>query len=373
LEKILEEIKKRAVAADEKIKTRDELAKICARLHNEGKLVGFTSGVFDILHAGHVEYLEKAKALCDVLIVGINSDVSVKRYKGKNRPFVPENLREKVLAGLTSVDFVFVFGERRNQQNILALRPDFYIKAGDYSPDQLTSKEIVESVGGKVVLIPIETKISTTDIIERIVDSEGGGPERVVEKEGAVHFVKRSLKAAPAVFLDRDGTINDEMEYLHDPKKFKLLPNALEGLKKLQDMGYRLVIVTNQGGIGLGYYTEEDFYRVNREMFRQLAPTGIKIDKIYFCPHSASENCNCRKPNIGLIERAVADLNIDLANSFFIGDKTIDLETGRRAGIRKILVRTGHAGADAIYAVEPDYVADDLLDAANWILQQERR
>ncbi|NOY77981.1 MAG: HAD family hydrolase [Calditrichaeota bacterium] len=162
------------------------------------------------------------------------------------------------------------------------------------------------------------------------------------------------------------------MEYLHDPQKFKLLPNVLEGLKKLQDMGYRLVIVTNQGGIGLGYYTEEDFYRVNREMFRQLAPAGIKIDKIYFCPHSITEKCTCRKPNTGLIERAVADLNIDLPNSFFIGDKTIDLETGRRAGIRKILVRTGHAGTDATYSVTPDYVADDLLDAAQWMLRQER-
>jgi len=355
-----------------KIISRDELSGICAGLRREGKKIGFTSGVFDILHAGHVEYLEKARALCDVLVVGINSDASVRRYKGENRPFVPENLRAKVLAGLASVDFVFIFDERRNQQNILALRPDFYIKAGDYSPEQLTSRDVVESIGGKVVLIPVETEISTTEIIKRVIRAEGGTAEQVVEKEGAVHFSRRPLKAAPAVFLDRDGTINDEMEYLHDPQKFKLLPNVLEGLKKLQDMGYRLVIVTNQGGIGLGYYTEEDFYRVNREMFRQLAPAGIKIDKIYFCPHSITEKCTCRKPNTGLIERAVADLNIDLPNSFFIGDKTIDLETGRRAGIRKILVRTGHAGTDATYSVTPDYVADDLLDAAQWMLRQER-
>jgi len=370
----LEEIEKYPPASEAraKLKSRDELAEICAELRRKGKKIGFTSGVFDILHAGHVEYLEKARALCDVLIVGINSDASVRRYKGKSRPLVSENLRAKVLAGLVSVDFVFVFDERRNQQNILALRPDFYIKAGDYSPEQLTSRDVVESIGGKVVLIPVETQISTTEIIKRVVSAEGGKAEQVVEKEGAVHFLRRPLKAAPAVFLDRDGTINDEMEYLHDPRKFKLLPNVLEGLKKLQDMGYRLVIVTNQGGIGLGYYTEEDFYRVNREMFRQLAPAGIKIDKIYFCPHSITEKCTCRKPNTGLVERAVVDLNIDLPNSFFIGDKTIDLETGRRAGIRKILVRTGHAGTDATYPVTPDYVADDLLDAANWILRQER-
>ncbi len=357
----------------DKIKSRGELAALCEEFRQEGKRVGFTSGVFDLLHAGHVEYLEKARSFCDVLIVGLNSDTSVRRYKGENRPYVPEKLRAQVLAGLASVDYVFIFNERRNKENILALRPDFYIKAGDYSPEQLTSKEIVESVGGRVVLIPIKTKISTTQIVQKILQAEKAPTEQVVEKEGAVHFKRRPVKPAPAVFLDRDGTINEEVEYLHDPKKFRLLPNALEGLKKLQNMGYRLVVVTNQGGIGLGYYTEEDFYRVNREMFRQLAPAGVRIDKIYFCPHSLSENCSCRKPNIGLLQRAVEDLNIDLTHSFMIGDKTIDLETGRRAGVRTILLQTGHAGSDALYRVTPDYVARDLLDAAEWILHLERK
>ncbi len=357
----------------DKIKSRGELTALCEAFRREGKRIGFTSGVFDLLHAGHVEYLEKARALCDVLIVGVNSDASVKRYKGQNRPYVPEDLRVRVLAGLTSVDFVFIFSERRNEKNIRMLRPDFYIKAGDYSPEQLTSREIVEAAGGRVVLIPIQTKISTTEIVQKILQAERGAAEEIVEQEGAVHFRRRPLKPTPAVFLDRDGTINREVEYLHDPKKFELLPNALQGLKKVQDMGYRLVIVTNQGGIGLGYYTEEDFYRVNREMFRQLSDGGVKIDKIYFCPHNVTEGCRCRKPETGLLQQAVKDLNLDLAHSFMIGDKTIDLETGRRAGIRKILVKTGHAGADKVYSVQPDYTARDLLDAAEWILQTERR
>lgn len=356
-----------------KIKSRRALTQICNRLRQEKKSIGFTSGVFDLFHAGHIEYLEKAKDLCDVLIVGVNSDVSVRRYKGANRPFVPEQQRAKVLAGLSSVDFVFIFNERRNQQNILSLKPDFYIKAGDYLPDQLTSKETVASVGGKVVLIPVESQISTSEIIRRIASAECAGNQTVVEKNGAVHFERKLSKAVPAVFLDRDGTINEEVEYLHEPEKFKLLPNVLKGLKKLQNMGYRLVIVTNQGAIGLGYYTKEDFYRVNRRMFQDFAPAGVNIDKIYFCPHNAAENCACRKPNTELIDRAVRDLNIDLSNSFIIGDKTSDLETGRRAGIRTILVKTGHAGKDGLFAVKADYTAEDLLDAAGWILQKERK
>lgn len=356
-----------------KIKTREELALIIEELRRQGKKIGFTSGVFDLLHAGHVDYLEKAKALCDVLIVGLNSDASVQAYKGPHRPIVPQEERAAVVAALAAVDYVFIFHERRNQKNIEALRPHLYIKAGDYSKAQLTSGEIIEKMGGEVKIIPPAVKTSTSAIIERITASSGQGEPKVVEEEGVVHFATKPSKVSPAVFLDRDGTINKEIEYLHEPEKFELLPNALAGLKKLQDMGFRLVIVTTQAGIGLGYFTKEDFYKVNREMFRQLAPAGVRIDKIYFCPHNVTERCTCRKPEIGLLLRAKEDLNLDLSRSYTIGDKTSDLEAGRRAGTKTILVKTGHAGQDLEYAVEPDYVAEDLLAAANFILSQERQ
>ena len=360
----------------QKIRTRDELKTICAQLRCEGKKIGFTSGVFDLLHAGHVEYLEKAKRKCDVLIVGLNSDASVRRYKGSTRPIIPEQQRAQVVAALTAVDYVFIFDERRNQKNIAELKPHFYIKAGDYQPSQLTSKETVESYGGEILLIPIETPVSTSQIIEKIqqLDSLAGqGPAEVEEHEGAVHFPRRPAKVSPAVFLDRDGTINEDIEYLHEPEKFSLLPGAGEGLRRLQDMGYRLVIVTNQTGIGLGYFTKEDFYRVNRQMFKALAPYEVKIDKIYFCPHNITEKCTCRKPEIGLIRRAQKDLNLDLSKSYFIGDQTLDIETGRRAGMKTILVQTGKAGKDGQFAVQPDFQVKDLVEAAEVILQEERK
>ncbi len=356
----------------DKIKDRDKLVQICLELRSKKKTIGFTSGAFDLLHAGHVDFLEKAKALCDVLIVGINSDTSVRQYKGPNRPIVKEKHRMMVVAGLEAVDYVFLFNERRNQKNIEALKPDLYIKAGDYQADHLTSGETVEKYGGKVKILPIEEDISTSDIIQVISLSEKTISEKYIEKENVGHIRLRPKKAVPAVFLDRDGTINEEGDYLHDPEKFKLLPNTLEGLKRFHDMGYRLVIISNQPGIGLGYYPEEDFYRVNRVMMKAFSESGIMIDKIYYCSHSKSEGCFCRKPGQLLIERAQQELHVDLAHSIFIGDKTSDMEAGRRAGMKTILVQSGFQGKDGEYPGEPDYRAKDLLDAAHWILQQER-
>jgi rfaE bifunctional protein nucleotidyltransferase chain/domain len=356
----------------DKIKTRKELSKICDAVRRSGKTIGFTSGGFDLLHAGHIDYLEKAKCLCDILIVGVNSDESVQKYKGPNRPIIIEEKRLKVVAALESVDYVFLFDERRNQKNIEILKPDFYIKAGDYQPEELTSKEVVEAYGGEVKIIPIKENISTTEIIEKAGQLSRTSDERFIEKEGAVHIQRKLLKSSPAIFLDRDGTINEEILYLHDPKKFKLLPNTVAGLKKMADMGYRLVIVSNQPGIGMGYYPEEDFYKVNREMMKHFSKANILIDKIYFCPHSKSEKCSCRKPEQTLIGMAQKELNIDLRASFFIGDKTSDMETGKRADMKTILVKTGFRGKDGEYGGEPDYWADDLLDAADTILRLER-
>jgi len=357
---------------DNKIKTRESLKRLCQSLRLEGKTIGFTSGVFDLIHAGHVDYLQKAKAMCDVLIVGVNSDSSVREYKGEERPIVGEAQRIKVVAALESVDYVFLFDERRNKKNIELIKPDYYLKAGDYKPSQLSSRNIVEQYGGKVHIIPIEEEISTSTLIENVKKTSIVQSEQFVEKERAVHIRRRPTKQLPAVFFDRDGTINEDVGYLHQPDKFHVLPHALEGIKKIQDMGYRIIIVTNQPGIGIGYYSEEDFYRVNRAMLSTFSKAGILVDKIYFCPHCKAEACSCRKPGQALMKRAQEELNLNIPRSYFIGDKTSDMETGKRAGMRTILVRTGFKGEDGEYPGEPDFWADNLSKAAEFILGEER-
>ncbi len=346
----------------EKIVTRDEAATLRAAYRAQGKRVGFTSGVFDILHPGHVAYLEHAKSLVDVLIVGLNSDSSVRANKGSSRPINSEQERAQVVAGLASVDHVFIFSELNNNTNVELVTPDLYIKAGDYSPEKLSSKPLVESYGGQVALVPFVDGRSTTGVIEKIQTA-------LVSQEGpAISYEER-----PAVFLDRDGTINEHIEYLSDPHRFAPIPGAFAAIKKLQAMGYRTVIITNQPGIGLGYFSKEDLYAVNREMMRLASAEGCSFDKIYFCPHSKADGCACRKPKPYFIERAVQELNIDLANSFVIGDMTSDVMLGQNGGVRAILVQTGRGGSDKMFDVTPTYVAKDLGAAAAWIEQQPKQ
>ena len=227
-----------------KIKTREELKEIVKRIKQESKKVAFTSGSFDIIHAGHVDYLEKAKQKCDTLIVGVNSDLSIKQYKNPNRPIIPQDQRIKLIAAFECIDYAFIFNETNNNVNIETLKPDYYIKAEDYKTSQLSSKPIVEKYGGEVILIPIKEEISTTEIIEKI--------NMLSSIDTIETYQNENIKV---IFLDRDGTINEEIEYLHSPEQFKLIQNALEGMKKMQDIGYRLIIVTNQPGIGLGYFS----------------------------------------------------------------------------------------------------------------------
>ena len=134
-----------------------------------------------------------------------------------------------------------------------------------------------------------------------------------------------------AIFLDRDGTINVDKHYLHKISDFEFLPGVIEGLKLLRDAGFLLVIITNQSGIGRGYYSEDDFNELNQWMLHELSDQGIDIAKVYYCPHYPKSErgdygiiCNCRKPQLGLFEKAIKELNIDIQSSYAIGDRIRD-------------------------------------------------
>ncbi len=146
----------------------DELIKIRKKLKEENKKVVFTNGCFDILHAGHVDYIEKAKEMGDILIVGLNSDSSVKRIKGEKRPIVPENERAFIIASLKSVDFVILFNEDTPYELIKALVPDTLVKGDDWNIENVVGKDIVEKNGGDVKTIKFVNFQSTTNIIKTI-------------------------------------------------------------------------------------------------------------------------------------------------------------------------------------------------------------
>ena len=171
----------------------------------------------------------------------------------------------------------------------------------------------------------------------------------------------------PAIFIDRDGVINKEKNYLHKKEDFEMEDKALLGMKSIDFNKYLVFIISNQSGIGRGYYSQEDFKKFDSWLCGFLKKKGINISKTYYCPHRPEEKCSCRKPKIGLLLKAKQDFNVDLKNSYLIGDKTSDILAGKRAGCKTILVKTGYQGKDKLFSVKADFTADNLLEAINII------
>ncbi|BBM39832.1 histidinol-phosphate phosphatase [Leptotrichia shahii] len=173
------------------------------------------------------------------------------------------------------------------------------------------------------------------------------------------------------VLLDRDGVINIEKSYLHKIEDFEYEKNVVEGLLRLRDLGYRFAIITNQAGIARGYYTEEDYLKLQSFIEDDLFKKGIKIEKSYFCPHHPNVTgkygieCDCRKPNTGNFELAIKEFDIDVKNSFMIGDKITDLIPAEKLGITPVLVKTGY-GLESLKKLEGtklnSIVVNDILD-----------
>ncbi|NPA03418.1 MAG: D-glycero-beta-D-manno-heptose 1,7-bisphosphate 7-phosphatase [Epsilonproteobacteria bacterium] len=141
-----------------------------------------------------------------------------------------------------------------------------------------------------------------------------------------------------AIFLDRDGVINVDYGYVHTKEKFKFIDGVFEALKELQEMGYLLIVITNQSGIGRGYYSLEQFLKLNRFMVEEFGKKGIKITDTFFCPHHPNQGCECRKPKPKMVLDAIKKYKIDPFNSWIIGDKVSDIEAGKAAGVRGILI-----------------------------------
>ena len=172
--------------------------------------------------------------------------------------------------------------------------------------------------------------------------------------------------SAPAVFVDRDGTIIHDSDYLSDPKQVKIFPGVPEALRRLKSKGFKLIIITNQSGIGRGFFTVDQYCAVAREVLRQLGDD--LIDATYFCPDIPGLHSSCRKPSAAMVLQAKREHQIDLGRSFFIGDKEIDAECGRNAGVRTIRVQTGF-DRDTSGSIA-DWVAADVPAAVEIILNK---
>jgi len=180
-----------------------------------------------------------------------------------------------------------------------------------------------------------------------------------------------------AVFLDRDGTMAEEVGYLNHASRFRIFPFVAAAVRRLNEAGLPVVVVTNQSGVGRGYFPESLVQEVNDLMTQQLATAHARIDAVYYCPHTSADGCDCRKPKTGMLERAAREHALDLRRSFVVGDRHGDVELARNAQARSILVRTGYGEGElawhaAKWSMQPDFVAQDLRDATDWILRQPR-
>jgi D-glycero-D-manno-heptose 1,7-bisphosphate phosphatase len=187
----------------------------------------------------------------------------------------------------------------------------------------------------------------------------------------------------PAIFIDRDGTINEDIGYASHPDELVIYPYVAEAIRLVNDAGLKVIVVTNQSGIARGLYTEATLDQIHEKLITELAGEGARIDAIYYCPHhprignqSYRKACDCRKPQTGMLEQAAREHHINLAQSFVIGDKASDINLATNAGARGVLVRTGY-GNETLANRErrpcyPSIVAEDLLEAVQLILSEFR-
>ncbi len=174
----------------------------------------------------------------------------------------------------------------------------------------------------------------------------------------------------PAVFLDRDGTVCKEVNYLSRPEDLQIFPFAAQAVKLFNENDFLVILITNQSGIARRFFDEKTLFDIHQKLESELLKEGAKLDSIYYCPHNAQDNCNCRKPKTGLITRSFNDFDIDADNSWMIGDKISDVETGINAGMQTALVLTGYGNKEAKKLNNNSRVKIfcDLLDAADKII-----
>lgn len=201
-------------------------------------------------------------------------------------------------------------------------------------------------------------------------------------RSGAIERARRD-RPQRIVFLDRDGTLNREIGHLTRAEQIELLPRVPEAIRRLNQAGYRCCVVTNQPVVARGDCSFEELHRIHNKLETLLGREGAYLDRIYYCPHHPHRGfageiahlkteCDCRKPRTGMIERALSDLGGARATSFFVGDTSVDIETARRAGLRSVLVRTGHGGLDGKLDAEPGVIVEDLYAAVDHILAADQ-
>ncbi len=334
-----------------KIVTLAAAARLARQYQAEGKVVGCISGSFDVMTAIHFKALEERSKKCDVFFVLLNSDNSVRSYKGKAKPILNESERSYMLVQSPFVAHVVIFNELTPVVVLEQLRPDVYLNVGEWG-QECVEKPVVEKHGGKVVMFDFDEPEtwckSTTQLIKRIQTSE-------------------AMQVGKAIFLDRDGVLNENKNgYLYRFEDIEWKPYVVSSLKAFAKAGYKLIIITNQSGIARGYYTEKQMHTLHRKMKTYLKEQGVVIDAVYHCPHGPTDGCSCRKPGIGMLLQAATEQNLNLSKSWFIGDSDTDIIAGRHANVHTVYI--GNETEYPEHTLRPNHFVTNLKEAQKRIL-----
>lgn len=302
-----------------KLRSERALCALVKRLKKQGKTIVTYNGSFDLLHLGHVRSLQEAKEQGGVLVVLLNSDSSVKLYKGPFRPIVPEKERAGMLEALSCVDYVALFDDITPLRLLEKIRPHVHCNGSDWGRD-CVEREVVEKYGGRIHVLKWAPGHSTSDLFKRI-------------QEGSF------TPDVKAVFLDRDGTLIDNRQgYMSKKEDIRFVPTVIPALRRLSKSAYKIIIVSNQSGIGRGYYTKKEAKALFAWLKKELKRHGARIDGVYYCPHTPQDRCSCRKPEIGMFLQASRDFDLNLSKSWMVGNEEKDVQAGRYANTKTILV-----------------------------------
>ncbi len=317
------------------INTRSKLNEVINNI-DSNKKIGAISGSFDVLHEGHKHSLSYCIKNVDFLFVLINTDQSVKTYKGDERPIQNLDERLKTLEKFFKNIFFVPFEELIPNNVLRIIKPNIYFLSSEWINNPV-EKHVLNSIGCEIKEHPELDGISTSNNNDNVDTSRG------------------------AVFLDRDGTINEDVGYLKSVEDIKISKSNLLALSNISQLDLFNIIVTNQSGVGYGYLSHEKMIEINNSILQIINLSGGRIDKIYFDTSTKENPSLLRKPNIGMILKAREDFNISLKKSWIIGDKDSDIELGKKCNMKTIHIENNQYEYKSLF--KPDYYVKNLNEA----------
>jgi len=322
------------------LKSQSDLKKILSKLRNKNKTIGAMSGGYDLLHKGHQNAIIFSSKQVDNLFVLVNSDSSIKKYKGESRPINNEQKRLRDLNLFNEKNYYILFDELIPNNLLEIIKPDKYFISPEWSKSPVETL-VLNKFKTEVLKHPHLKNFSTSNSIDSTLDSKG------------------------AIFLDRDGTINFDCGYLNNIESINISKENFLGLENLNNLNFNIFIITNQSGVSKGLISKKEFETVNNEILKQIRKNNGRVDKTYVDFSDSKNPSKFRKPNTGLVEEAVNEFKISLAKSWLVGDKDTDILLGKLCNIKTIYIKNKLYKYNSI--LKPDFVCRNLMEASKII------